>query len=69
MLFAFIDSKLHLRVNSSVGFVEVPNRSVLDVSYPSSILRRGRLQGGGNVSPTLTSGGGGQLIVIEYEAL
>ena len=27
---------------------------VCDVSYPTSKLRRGRVQGGGDISPTLT---------------
>ena len=31
---------------------------VCDLSYPTSELRRGRVQGGGNVSPTITTTGG-----------
>lgn len=69
MLFAFIDSKMHLRVNSSVGFMEVPNMSVVDSGYPNSKLRRGRLQGNGCIAPTLTANGNSQLIFIEYETL
>ena len=32
---------------------------VCDVSYPTSKLRRGRVQGGGDISPTLTCESGG----------
>ena len=30
-----------------------------DLSYPTSKLRRGRVQGGGHVAPTITTSGGG----------
>ena len=68
MLFAFIGSKLFLRVNSSVGFKEVPSGSVVDISYASSTRRRGRIQRGGCVSPTLTASGE-KLVIVEYKPL
>jgi len=39
------------------GYIEVPPGSVFDVSYPDSKTRRGRVQEGGQVSPTLMAGG------------
>ena len=39
------------------GYVEVPPGSLFDASYPNSKTRRGRLQDGGQTSPTLTAGG------------
>lgn len=39
------------------GYIEVPPRSVFDASYPDSKTRRGRVQEGGQVSPTLMASG------------
>lgn len=39
------------------GYIEVPPGSVFDASYPDSKTRRGRVQEGGQVSPTLMAGG------------
>ena len=39
------------------GYIEVPQGSVFDMSYPESTTRRGRVQEGGQVSPTLMDGG------------
>lgn len=36
-----------LKVNTSVEWVCVPSGSIIDVSYPTSPNRRGRIQGGG----------------------
>lgn len=35
------------------GYIECVRGGVADFSFPSSKLRRGRVQGGGNISPTL----------------
>lgn len=35
------------------GYVEVCPYGAFDWNYPSSLTRRGRVQGGGNVSPTI----------------
>lgn len=37
------------------GYAEVPDGGVFDASYPESATRRGRVQEGGSVSPTLTT--------------
>lgn len=37
------------------GYIECKAGGVADFSYPESKLRRGRVQGGGDMSPTLTS--------------
>lgn len=39
------------------GYIEVPQGAVFDMSYPESTTRRGRVQEGGLVSPTLMDGG------------
>lgn len=41
------------------GYIKMKSGGVCDVSYPTSKLRRGRVQGGGDVSPTLTCESGG----------
>lgn len=38
------------------GFLECEYGSAIDISYPTSDTRRGRVQGGGGICPTLTSG-------------
>lgn len=39
------------------GYIEIPQGAVFDMSYPESTTRRGRVQDGGQVSPTLMAGG------------
>ena len=39
------------------GYIEEPQGAVFDMSYPESTTRRGRVQEGGQVSPTLMAGG------------
>lgn len=39
------------------GYAECEVGGVFDASYPTSITRRGRVQDGGNISPTLTAEG------------
>ena len=41
------------------GYIEVPPGSLFDMSYPESKTRRGRVQEGGKVSPTLMASGEG----------
>ena len=38
------------------GYIEVPIGGCFDASYPKSKTRRGRVQGGGYICPTLTAG-------------
>lgn len=44
-----------IRQATQKGYIECEIGGVADFSYPTSKLRRGRVQGGGNVCPTLTS--------------
>jgi DNA (cytosine-5)-methyltransferase 1 len=44
------------------GFVEVMPGSLFDMSYPESKTRRGRVQEGGKVSPTLMASGEGSCL-------
>lgn len=39
------------------GYIEVPTGSLFDMSYPESKTRRGRVQEGGKISPTLMDSG------------
>ena len=39
------------------GYIEVPQGAVFDMSYPESTTRRGRVQDGGQTSPTLMASG------------
>ena len=38
------------------GYIEVPVGGCFDWTYPTSKTRRGRVQGGGQICPTLTAG-------------
>jgi len=40
------------------GYIKCSIPGVADLSYPESKLRRGRVQGGGNISPTITTTSG-----------
>lgn len=44
-----------IRQATKDGFIECPIGGVADLSYPTSQLRRGRVQGNGQISPTLTT--------------
>ena len=46
------------------GYILCKLGGVADLSYPSSKLRRGRVQGGGDICPTLMAGNPG-IYVIE----
>jgi len=39
---------------TGIGFIEVKQGGVFDMSYPTSKTRRGRVQDNGEVSPTIT---------------
>ena len=45
---------LWIKQATKAGYIKMKSGGVCDVSYPTSKLRRGRVQEGGNVSPTLT---------------
>lgn len=48
--------KIRIREATEKGYVEIAPGQVFDASYPSSRTRRGRLQGGGEICPTLMAG-------------
>jgi hypothetical protein len=45
---------LPIRQATKKGYIEVPEGGVFDSAYPTSKLRRGRVQGGGMICPALT---------------
>ena len=48
---------LKIKQATKQGFVEIMPGSLFDASYPERKTRRGRVQDGGQTSPTLTAGG------------
>ena len=57
---------LWIKQATKSGWIKMKSGGVCDVSYPTSKLRRGRVQGGGDVSPTLTCESGG-IVKIDME--
>lgn len=59
-----VESAEPLRIPQATkkGFVEVMPGSLFDMSYPESKTRRGRVQEGGTVSPTLMASGEGSCL-------
>ena len=49
--------KIRIKQATKKGFIDMNNGVVVDMSYPGSKSRRGRVQEDGNVSPTLTCSG------------
>lgn len=47
--------KLMIKQATKDGYIEMEDGGVFDASFPSSSTRRGRVQEGGTVSPTLTA--------------
>ena len=45
---------MKIKQNNKKGYAECKLGGVADLSYPDSTTRRGRVQGGGDVSPALT---------------
>lgn len=50
--------KIRIKQATKQGWIEMENNTIADLSYPDSKLRRGRVQGGGNICPTLTCSDG-----------
>lgn len=48
--------KIRIREATEKGYAEVGEGGVFDASYPASNTRRGRVQQGGEICPTLTAG-------------
>ena len=51
---AIMEDKVRIPQATKEGFIECEVGGVFDGSYPDSTTRRGRVQGGGSISPTLT---------------
>jgi len=50
-----IGDMLRIKQATKQGFIDCPIGGVADFSYPNSETRRGRVQGGGMISPTITA--------------
>ena len=48
--------KIRIREATEKGYIDVLPGMVFDASFPTSRTRRGRVQGGGEICPTLMSG-------------
>lgn len=48
------DNTVNVAQATKTGYIKCPVGGILDMSYPKSKLRRGRVQGNGQISPTLT---------------
>lgn len=46
---------MKIKQATKAGFIEVNPGGLFDITFPNSRTRRGRVQGGGSISPTLTS--------------
>lgn len=52
-----MSQKLRIRQATEKGYIEVPVGGVFDGTYAISLTRRGRVQGGGYICPTVTASG------------
>ena len=50
-----MEEKIGVKQATKQGYIPMNVGGVVDLSYPTSEFRRGRVQGGGDVSPTLTT--------------
>lgn len=57
---------IKIKQATKTGFIECVENGVADLIYPSSKSRRGRVIGGGNISPTLQTEGS-ELYKLESE--
>ncbi|MBO7695632.1 MAG: DNA cytosine methyltransferase [Methanobrevibacter sp.] len=49
-----MEKVIYIKQATKKGYIACKNGGVFDCSYPTSKLRRGRVQGGGEISPTIT---------------
>lgn len=63
-----LDSNIKIKIKQATkdGYIVCCNGGVADFSYPSSKLRRGRVQGGGNICPTIATAGGLCRVIVEH---
>lgn len=52
---SIVDGKIRIRQATKLGYIEMDPCGICDLSYPNSKTRRGRVQGGGKICPTLTA--------------
>ena len=53
--------EMKIKNNTNQGYLECPAGGCFDGQFPNSNDRRGRVQEGGNVTPTITTGVGNQI--------
>ena len=53
------NNKIRISQSTKQGYIEMESGGVADLSFPNSKNRRGRVQGGGQICPTLTAAEGG----------
>lgn len=63
-----MDKVIWIKQATKDGVIACKNGGVFDCSYPTSKLRRGRVQGGGDISPTLTCESG-NIVKIDVEEI
>lgn len=51
----YLKRYMKIKQATKAGFIEVNPGGLFDITFPNSCTRRGRVQGGGSISPTLTS--------------
>lgn len=59
--------RIQIRQAVKDGYVEMVNGGVCDLSYPSSKNRRGRVQGGGYITPTIMANNSDIVRITIYE--
>ena len=59
-MISFTDNQIHIRQAVKCGYIKMPcgKKMVADLSFPTSKLRRGRVQDNGRICPTITTTGG-----------
>jgi hypothetical protein len=58
---------IRIRQATALGYVTMPNGGVCDLSYENSPYRRGRVQGGGKITPALMAGDSTIVRITLYE--
>ena len=58
---------IRIRQATSEGYIRMRNGGVCDLSYPRSKLRRGRVQSGGEISPTILANQTELVIITIYK--
>ena len=63
----YANNCIKIKQATKKGYIECPVGGCFDSSYPNSTLRRGRVQEGGNVTPTITASGGENINYVETQ--